>query len=225
MNPILKVSELCKSYTQGDQEVKVLTHINMEVSKGEKIAILGQSGCGKSTLLSLLGGLDNPDSGTIEVDGVQLASMSEDERSKTRSQKLGIIFQQYHLMRNLTALENVGLPLEILGTANDQQLAQDALSEVGLFHRSSHFPSEMSGGECQRVAIARALVTRPSLILADEPSGNLDQKTGEEVMSLLFHLCTEHSTTLLLVTHNRELAQRCDRILQLTEGGLHEQSK
>ena len=143
MNPILKVSELCKSYTQGDQEVKVLTHINMEVSKGEKIAILGQSGCGKSTLLSLLGGLDNPDSGTIEVDGVQLASMSEDERSKTRSQKLGIIFQQYHLMRNLTALENVGLPLEILGTANDQQLAQDALTEVGLSHRSSHFPSEM----------------------------------------------------------------------------------
>ena len=179
----------------------------------------------KSTLLSLLGGLDNPDSGTIEVDGVQLASMSEDERSKTRSQKLGIIFQQYHLMRNLTALENVGLPLEILGTANDQQLAQDALSEVGLSHRSSHFPSEMSGGECQRVAIARALVTQPSLILADEPSGNLDQKTGEEVMSLLFHLCTEHNTTLLVVTHTRELAHRCDRILQLTEGGLHEQSK
>jgi putative ABC transport system ATP-binding protein len=225
VNPILKVSELCKSYTQGDQEVKVLTHINMEVSKGEKIAILGQSGCGKSTLLSLLGGLDNPDSGTIEVDGVQLASMSEDERSKTRSQKLGIIFQQYHLMRNLTALENVGLPLEILGSANDQQLAKEALTEVGLSHRSSHFPSEMSGGECQRVAIARALVTKPSLILADEPSGNLDQKTGEEVMSLLFHLCTEHSTTLLLVTHNRELAQQCDRILQLTEGGLHEQSK
>jgi putative ABC transport system ATP-binding protein len=225
VNPILKVSELCKSYTQGDQEVKVLTHINMEVSKGEKIAILGQSGCGKSTLLSLLGGLDNPDSGTIEVDGVQLASMSEDDRSKTRSQKLGIIFQQYHLMRNLTAMENVGLPLEILGVANDQQLAQDALSEVGLSHRSSHFPSEMSGGECQRVAIARALVTQPSLILADEPSGNLDQKTGEEVMSLLFHLCTEHNTTLLLVTHNRELAHRCDRILQLTEGGLHEQSK
>ena len=225
MNPILKVSELCKSYTQGDQEVKVLTHINMEVSKGEKIAILGQSGCGKSTLLSLLGGLDNPDSGTIEVDGVQLASMSEDDRSKTRSQKLGIIFQQYHLMRNLTAMENVGLPLEILGVANDQQLAQDALSEVGLSHRSSHFPSEMSGGECQRVAIARALVTQPSLILADEPSGNLDQKTGEEVMSLLFQLCTEHNTTLLLVTHNGELAHRCDRILQLTEGGLHEQSK
>jgi putative ABC transport system ATP-binding protein len=172
-----------------------------------------------------LGGLDNPDSGTIEVDGVQLASMSEDERSKTRSQKLGIIFQQYHLMRNLTALENVGLPLEILGSANDQQLAKEALTEVGLSHRSSHFPSEMSGGECQRVAIARALVTKPSLILADEPSGNLDQKTGEEVMSLLFHLCTEHSTTLLLVTHNRELAQQCDRILQLTEGGLHEQSK
>ena len=225
MNPILKVSKLCKSYTQGDKEVRVHTQINLEVSRGERIAILGQSGCGKSTLLSLLGGLDNPDSGTIEVDGVELAKMSEDERSKNRSQKLGIIFQQYHLMRNLTALENVGLPLEILNTANHERQAGEALSQVGLSHRSSHFPSEMSGGECQRVAIARALVTQPSLILADEPSGNLDQKTGEEVMNLLFHLCSQHNLTLLLVTHNRELAHRCDRILELTEGGLHEQSK
>ena len=220
MNPILKVSKLCKSYTQGDKEVRVLTQINLEVSRGERIAILGQSGCGKSTLLSLLGGLDNPDSGTIEVDGVELAKMSEDERSKNRSQKLGIIFQQYHLMRNLTALENVGLPLEILNTANHERQAGEALSQVGLSHRSSHFPSEMSGGECQRVAIARALVTRPSLVLADEPSGNLDHKTGEEVMDLLFSLCNEHGITLILVTHNRELVNRCDRALLLKDGAL-----
>ena len=194
----------------------------MEVSTGEKIAILGQSGSGKSTLLSLLGGLDNPDSGTIHISGVNLSEMSEDERSKTRSQKLGIVFQQYHLMRNLTAVENVGLPLEILNTANHRELAHKAIAEVGLSHRTSHFPSEMSGGECQRIAIARAMVTQPSLILADEPSGNLDQKTGEEVMNLLFNLCTEHQTTLLLVTHNHELAKRCDRTMQLTGGVLNE---
>jgi len=194
----------------------------MEVSAGEKIAILGQSGSGKSTLLSLLGGLDNPDSGTIHISGFNLAEMSEDERSKTRSQKLGIVFQQYHLMRNLTAVENVGLPLEILNTANHRELAHKAIAEVGLSHRTSHFPSEMSGGECQRIAIARAMVTQPSLILADEPSGNLDQKTGEEVMNLLFNLCTEYQTTLLLVTHNHELAKRCDRTMQLTGGVLNE---
>ena len=222
MNPILHVSQLCKSFTQGDKDVQVLTRINMEVSAGEKIAILGQSGSGKSTLLSLLGGLDNPDSGTIHISGVNLSEMSEDERSKTRSQKLGIVFQQYHLMRNLTAVENVGLPLEILNTANHRELAHKAIAEVGLSHRTSHFPSEMSGGECQRIAIARAMVTQPSLILADEPSGNLDQKTGEEVMNLLFNLCTEHQTTLLLVTHNHELAKRCDRTMQLTGGVLNE---
>ena len=222
MNPILHVSQLCKSFTQGDKDVQVLTRINMEVSAGEKIAILGQSGSGKSTLLSLLGGLDNPDSGTIHISGVNLAEMSEDERSKTRSQKLGIVFQQYHLMRNLTAVENVGLPLEILNTPNHRELAHKAIAEVGLSHRTSHFPSEMSGGECQRIAIARAMVTQPSLILADEPSGNLDQKTGEEVMNLLFNLCTEHQTTLLLVTHNHELAKRCDRTMQLTGGVLNE---
>ncbi len=222
MNPILHVSQLCKSFTQGDKDVQVLTRINMEVSAGEKIAILGQSGSGKSTLLSLLGGLDNPDSGTIHISGVNLAEMSEDERSKTRSQKLGIVFQQYHLMRNLTAVENVGLPLEILNTPNHRELAHKAIAEVGLSHRTSHFPSEMSGGECQRIAIARAMVTQPSLILADEPSGNLDKKTGEEVMNLLFNLCTEHQTTLLLVTHNHELAKRCDRTMQLTGGVLNE---
>jgi putative ABC transport system ATP-binding protein len=222
VNPILHVSQLCKSFTQGDKDVQVLTRINMEVSAGEKIAILGQSGSGKSTLLSLLGGLDNPDSGTIHISGVNLAEMSEDERSKTRSQKLGIVFQQYHLMRNLTAVENVGLPLEILNTPNHRELAHKAIAEVGLSHRTSHFPSEMSGGECQRIAIARAMVTQPSLILADEPSGNLDKKTGEEVMNLLFNLCTEHQTTLLLVTHNHELAKRCDRTMQLTGGVLNE---
>jgi putative ABC transport system ATP-binding protein len=200
--------------------VEVLEHLSMQANAGEKLAILGPSGCGKSTLLSLLAGLDKPDVGTVELEGKNLAKLSEDERSRLRSEKIGIVFQQYHLMRNLTAIENVGLPMEILGLADYAERARMALKEVGLSHRVAHFPSEMSGGECQRVAIARALVTRPSLVLADEPSGNLDQKTGDEVMDLLFNLCKEHRLTLVLVTHNRELAKRCDRALLLKDGAL-----
>jgi len=222
VHPILKVHQACKSFQQGNHKVKVLEHLDLEVIQGEKVAILGPSGCGKSTLLSLLAGLDNPDSGTVEIDGTDLAKINEDQLSQTRSEKLGIVFQQYHLMRNLTAVENVGLPLEILETTDFSDRARTALKEVGLDHRATHFPSEMSGGECQRVAIARALVTRPALILADEPSGNLDQKTGDEVMDILFNLCREHTISLVLVTHNRELADRCDRSLLLKEGALED---
>ena len=225
MHPILKVHQACKSFQQGNHKVKVLEHLDLEVIQGEKVAILGPSGCGKSTLLSLLAGLDNPDSGTVEIDGTDLAKINEDQLSQTRSEKLGIVFQQYHLMRNLTAVENVGLPLEILETTDFSDRARTALKDVGLDHRATHFPSEMSGGECQRVAIARALVTRPALILADEPSGNLDQKTGDEVMDILFNLCREHTTSLVLVTHNRELADRCDRSLLLNEGTLEDLTK
>jgi len=222
VHPILKVHQACKSFQQGNHKVKVLEGLDLEVINGEKVAILGPSGCGKSTLLSLLAGLDSPGSGTVEIDGTDLAKINEDQLSQTRSEKLGIVFQQYHLMRNLTAVENVGLPLEILGTSDFADRARTALKEVGLDHRATHFPSEMSGGECQRVAIARALVTRPSLILADEPSGNLDQKTGDEVMDILFNLCREHTISLVLVTHNRELADRCDRSLLLKEGALED---
>jgi len=225
VHPILKVHQACKSFQQGNHKVKVLEHLDLEVIQGEKVAILGPSGCGKSTLLSLLAGLDNPDSGTVEIDGTDLAKINEDQLSQTRSEKLGIVFQQYHLMRNLTAVENVGLPLEILETTDFSDRARTALKDVGLDHRATHFPSEMSGGECQRVAIARALVTRPALILADEPSGNLDQKTGDEVMDILFNLCREHTTSLVLVTHNRELADRCDRSLLLNEGTLEDLTK
>lgn len=221
MNPILKVDQISKSYQQGNQQIKVLEQVCMQANPGEKIAILGPSGCGKSTLLSLLAGLDKPDEGTVEIAGSNLVTMSEDQRTLTRSQKLGIVFQQYHLMRNLTAVENAGLPLEILGKNDYAEQACKALDEVGLSHRLNHFPSEMSGGECQRVAIARALITRPAVVLADEPSGNLDQKTGEDVMDLLFSLCTQHRITLVLVTHNQELARRCHRALVLKDGSLH----
>jgi putative ABC transport system ATP-binding protein len=221
VNPILKVDQISKSYQQGNQQIKVLEQVCMQANPGEKIAILGPSGCGKSTLLSLLAGLDKPDQGTVEIAGSNLVTMSEDQRTLTRSQKLGIVFQQYHLMRNLTAVENAGLPLEILGKNDYAEQACKALDEVGLSHRLNHFPSEMSGGECQRVAIARALITRPAVVLADEPSGNLDQKTGEDVMDLLFSLCTQHRITLVLVTHNQELARRCHRALVLKDGSLH----
>ncbi len=220
MNLLLKVHQIHKSYQQGKHRVEVLQNLSMKANTGEKVAILGPSGCGKSTLLSLLAGLDKPDRGTVEIDGHDLAKMSEDERSIIRSQKLGIVFQQYHLMRNLTAVENVGLPLELLGSLDFRERASHAINEVGLSKRSGHFPSELSGGECQRVAIARALINRPALVLADEPSGNLDQKTGEEIMDLLFGLCQDHKITLLLVTHNQELARRCDRALLLNDGAL-----
>ena len=220
MNLLLKVHQIHKSYQQGKHRVEVLQNLSMKANTGEKVAILGPSGCGKSTLLSLLAGLDKPDRGTVEIDGHDLAKMSEDERSIIRSQKLGIVFQQYHLMRNLTAVENVGLPLELLGSLDFRERASHAINEVGLSKRSGHFPSELSGGECQRVAIARALINRPALVLADEPSGNLDQKTGEEIMDLLFRLCQDHKITLLLVTHNQELARRCDRALLLNDGAL-----
>ena len=220
MNPLLKVHQIHKSYQQGKHRVEVLQNLSMKANTGEKVAILGPSGCGKSTLLSLLAGLDKPDRGTVEIDGNDLAKMSEDERSIIRSKKLGIVFQQYHLMRNLTAVENVGLPLELLGSLDFRERASHAINEVGLSKRSGHFPSELSGGECQRVAIAPALINRPALVLADEPSGNLDQKTGEEIMDLLFGLCQDHKITLLLVTHNQELARRCDRALLLNDGAL-----
>ena len=210
----------CKDLVRHYGKIKPVDGVSLNLRPHELLSILGPSGCGKSTLLSLLAGLDKPDVGTVEIDAQDLAKMSEDTRTRTRSERLGIVFQQYHLMRNLTAIENVGLPLEILGKPDYADRARMALKAVGLSHRVAHFPSEMSGGECQRVAIARALVARPSVVLADEPSGNLDQKTGEEVMELLFSLCDEHNTTLILVTHNEELTKRCDRALILKNGAL-----
>jgi putative ABC transport system ATP-binding protein len=171
----------------------------------------------------LLAGLDHPDTGTVEVKGENLAKLSQDQLSKFRSKNLGIVFQQYHLMSNLTALENVGVPLELQGTREFGKPARLALKQVGLSNRLAHFPSQLSGGECQRVALARAIVSEPSLILADEPSGNLDQKTGREIMDLLFRLCRDRGQSLILVTHNHELAKLCDRTLILSNGRLKAQ--
>ena len=220
MNTIISLNKISKTYFQGTQRIEVLYGLNLDVKSSEAVAILGQSGTGKSTLLSLLAGLDVPDFGTISVNKQDLSKLSQDKLSQFRAKNLGVIFQQYHLMSNLTALENVGIPLELQKVNNFQSAALEALKMVGLSHRISHFPSQLSGGECQRVAIARAIVGKPKLILADEPSGNLDDKTGQEVMDLLFKLCKEREQTLILVTHNHDLAQNCNRTLVLKDGKL-----
>ena len=220
MQPLLRLKKVTKSFHQGSQRIEVLNQLELKLEKGEIVSILGQSGSGKSTLLSLLAGLDHPDLGTIEVNGENLATLSQDELSKFRSENLGIVFQKYHLMSNLTALENVGLPLELQGMKEFREPARKALNSVGLSNRVAHFPSQLSGGECQRVALARAMVSEPSLILADEPSGNLDQKTGKEIMDLLFKMCRGRGQSLILVTHNHELAKQSDRTLVLSDGRL-----
>ena len=220
MNPLLRLKQISKSFHQGTQRIEVLNRLDLTVQQGEIISILGQSGSGKSTLLSLLAGLDHPETGTVEVNGEDLAKLSQDQLSIFRSKNLGIVFQQYHLMSNLTAVENVGVPLELQGSRNYAEPARMALKQVGLSNRLAHFPSQLSGGECQRVALARAMVSEPDLILADEPSGNLDQKTGREIMDLLFGLCRKREQSLILVTHNLELAKSCDRTLLLADGRL-----
>jgi len=217
---ILKASQVSKQFSQGGTAVQVLSGLELDVRKGETVAIVGQSGSGKSTLLSLLAGLDTPTSGTIELAGRALESMTEEELTSYRARHLGIIFQQFHLMGNLTALENVSLPLEIARDSRAIEKAKEALDHVGLTHRASHFPHQLSGGERQRVAIARALVIEPSVLLADEPSGSLDAATGHQVMKLLFELVNRRSMTLILVTHNEELVGLCQRRLTLREGRL-----
>jgi len=222
MTPLISLQKISKTFFQGTQRIEVLNLLNLKVQPGESIAVLGKSGSGKSTLLSILAGLDHPEFGNISINGQDLSALSQNELSQFRAQNLGIVFQQYHLMNNLTTLENVSLPLELQKADDYDSRSREALEQVGLSHRLTHFPTQLSGGECQRVAIARAIVSQPPIILADEPSGNLDDKTGKEVMDLLFRLCDERQQTLILVTHNQELASQCDRILILRNGKLED---
>ena len=221
---ILKITDLHKSFQSpgNHNPIHVLKGINLEMVQGETVAILGQSGSGKSTLLALLAGLDKPSSGVIEMDGQRMDTLSEEDLARFRAQKISIVFQQFHLMSHLTALENVSLPLELVGDAAAEDKARHALDQIGLSHRLSHFPSHLSGGECQRVAIARAMVTRPALLLADEPTGNLDPHTGCKVADQLFELVKTTTMTMLLVTHNESLVDQSQRQLVLQEGTLHE---
>lgn len=220
MSLILK--DLKKGFLQGDAQIQVLKGLNVQVEPGQVVSIVGQSGSGKSTLLSILAGLERADSGAILVDNVDLTPMTEQELTLFRAQNIAIVFQQYHLMSHLTAVENVMLGLEILKMEKPRERAEEALIELGLGHRLHHFPSQLSGGECQRVAIARALVVKPKILLADEPSGNLDIHTGDKVMDVFFDIVKKHNITTLLVTHSEQLAKRCQRILRLNEGQLRD---
>lgn len=217
---MMEIKNLKKSYGQGSARVEVLKGINLKIEKGETLALIGKSGSGKSTLLSLMAGLDQSDSGEILIDGKNISSMSEAELTQFRSSHMGIVFQQFHLVSTLTAFENVLLPLELLKVSGAKERAKSLIESVGLSHRAHHLPSELSGGESQRVAIARALAIKPSILFADEPSGNLDEETGEKVMDLLFDMVKETKTTLVLVTHDLELAKKCSRVVHLEHGSL-----
>ncbi len=218
--PLLHVRALTKTFVQAGVSIDVLKGMDLDLAEGETLAILGQSGSGKSTLLSLLAGLDQPTSGTISIEGKEITQLSERALAAFRARALSIVFQQFHLMSNLTALENITLPLEVAGDVDAVKRGRDAIEKVGLSARSTHFPHQLSGGERQRVAIARAFVVQPKLLLADEPSGNLDAQTGRQVVDLLFDLVKSRGTTLILVTHNEELAGRCGRKTYLKDGKL-----
>ena len=216
---LLEINQLYKSFPQADDgQIDVLKNINLEIHEGETVAVVGQSGSGKSTLLSLMAGLDRQTTGSLRLRDKEISEMSEVKLTQFRAENIGIIFQQFYLMPHLTALENVSLPLEMFGYEDYLNRAKEALEQVGLSDREQHFPHQLSGGESQRVAIARAVVARPSILLADEPTGNLDNETGVQVANLLFDLVKTTGMTMLLVTHNTEMAKRCSRQLTLQFG-------
>lgn len=218
--PILWTQTLTKQVNTGDKQLTILQDIDLQVNIGEAVAIIGASGSGKSTLLGLLAGLDLPTSGKVHLDGIDIFSLDEDSRAALRGQILGFVFQSFQLLPALTALENVMLPLELMKKNNADSVAQGLLDRVGLANRCEHYPKQLSGGEQQRVAIARAFATEPKLLLADEPTGNLDSITGVQIIELMFELNREHGTTLVLVTHDEVLSKRCSRQIRLADGKL-----
>lgn len=217
---MIAIENVQLAYTAGNTTVHVLKNASMKVEAGESVAIVGPSGSGKTSLLLVLTGLETPDSGSVIFNGEHLNTLSNDARADIRRDSIGIVFQGFHLIPSLTARENVALPLDIAGAAGARKRAAGLLERVGLEHRLDHYPNAMSGGERQRVAIARALIHQPSLIVADEPTGNLDNQTGDSIADLLFELNQENKATLLLVTHDPSLAVRCQRQVRLHEGNL-----
>jgi len=219
---LLLAEALTKKVTSPEGDLTILDDVSLSVGRGETVAVVGPSGAGKSTLLALLAGLDEPSSGSVWLNGIELTALDEDGRAHLRNRQVGFVFQSFHLLPSLTALENVLLPLELSGTDQNEARARRALSQVGLDSRLHHYPRQLSGGERQRVAIARAFVTEPALLFADEPTGNLDNKTGGHILDLLFELNAAANTTLVLVTHDLNAAQRCHRIIELESGRLVE---
>lgn len=218
--PILRTEALTKQVNTGDDTLTILQDINMAVNPGEAVAIVGASGSGKSTLLGLLAGLDTPTSGKVHLDDTDIFMLDEDSRAALRGKILGFVFQSFQLLPALTALENVMLPLELSGISGAETVARKLLQRVGLEMRLQRYPKQLSGGEQQRVAIARAFATRPKLLLADEPTGNLDSTTGKQIIELMFELNHEQGTTLVLVTHDEQLSRRCSRRIRLVDGML-----
>lgn len=215
---ILKTDGLTKQVTSPEGALTILDDVDLKVRRGESLAIVGASGAGKSTLLGLLAGLDVPSSGAVWLNDTELTALDEDGRAALRAENVGFVFQSFHLVPSLTAIENVMLPLELAGRASARSAAMDALGVVGLERRTKHYPHQLSGGEKQRVAIARAFVVQPAVLFADEPTGNLDQKTGETVADLLFEINRDSGTTLILVTHDLALASRCERMVHMDAG-------
>ena len=218
MSKILKIHELEKTYKSGSKRITVLQDISFEVKKGQTFSIVGPSGSGKTTLLGLCAGLDYPDRGSVELCGHKLEALNEDERARLRNDEVGFIFQNFQLLPTLTALENVIVPLELQGAKDAQKVGLELLDKVGLSDRMHHYPSQLSGGEQQRVALARAFSNKPSILFADEPTGNLDEETGEKVIQLLFDLNKEAGTTLVIISHDLDLANRTQQILRLKGG-------
>ena len=218
MPNILKITGLEKTYNSGSKELTVLKNINFEIQKGETFSIIGPSGSGKTTLLGLCAGLDEPSAGQVELCGQNLSDLNEDQRAQLRNKEVGFIFQNFQLLPTLTALENVSVPLELQGNPEAEVKSKALLKKVGLEHRLDHYPSQLSGGEQQRVALARAFSNAPSILFADEPTGNLDEDTGNKVIDLLFELNREAGTTLVIISHDLELARKTQHILRLKGG-------
>lgn len=218
MDGVLRATGLCKQVSSPEGLLTILDDVNLNILRGESVALVGPSGSGKSTLLAILAGLDRPTEGQVWLCGKELTALDEDGRAVLRARRVGFVFQSFHLLQSLTALENVMLPLELAGEARAAALARDTLARVGLDTRLRHYPKQLSGGEQQRVAIARAFVMRPEVLFADEPTGNLDSATGERIGRLFFDLNAECQSTLVLVTHEPDLAGRCDRTIQLEAG-------
>lgn len=216
--PAIRLEDVYVTLPSRAGDVEILRGVNLEVNQGEAVAVVGPSGSGKTTLLMVTAGLERATSGRVEVAGKDLTGMGEDALARLRAGNIGIVFQSFHLVPTMTALENVALPLEFLDAADTFTTARKALADVGLEHRMDHFPSQLSGGEQQRVALARALSAGPKIILADEPTGNLDSRTGAEVMNLLFDLRARYGATLMLITHDESLAKRCGRVLRMHDG-------
>ncbi len=218
ISKVIVAENIIQEIISDGSRIAILDGLNLAIAAGESVAIVGASGSGKTTLLSLLAGLDSPTSGTVTLAGQRLAELDEDGRAKLRAGRVGFVFQSFQLLAGLTALENVMLPAELAGRSDAEALARETLAEVGLAARTGHYPYQLSGGEQQRVAIARAFAAKPDILFADEPTGNLDAATGAKIIDLLFALNRERGATLVLVTHDPQLAERCGRVLRLTAG-------